>query len=43
MIPRIGLRGDYSISRIIKGGWHPAGDHGGAHGRIMKYELHALF
>ena len=28
MIPRIVLRGDYSISRIIKGGWHLAGDHG---------------
>ena len=28
MIPRISLPGDYSISRIIKGGWHLAGDHG---------------
>ena len=28
MIPRVALRGDYSISRIIKGGWHLAGDHG---------------
>lgn len=28
MIPRITLPGDYSISRIIKGGWHLAGDHG---------------
>ena len=28
MIPRISLSGDYSISRIIKGGWHLAGDHG---------------
>ena len=28
MIPRIALSGDYSISRIIKGGWHLAGDHG---------------
>jgi aryl-alcohol dehydrogenase-like predicted oxidoreductase len=28
VIPRIALRGDYSISRIIKGGWHLAGDHG---------------
>lgn len=28
MIPRISLAGDYSISRIIKGGWHLAGDHG---------------
>jgi aryl-alcohol dehydrogenase-like predicted oxidoreductase len=28
MIPRIALRGDYTISRIIKGGWHLAGDHG---------------
>lgn len=28
MIPRISLPGGYSISRIIKGGWHLAGDHG---------------
>ena len=28
MIPRISLSTDYSISRIIKGGWHLAGDHG---------------
>ena len=28
VIPRIALSGDYSISRIIKGGWHLAGDHG---------------
>ena len=28
MIPRISLSGDYTISRIIKGGWHLAGDHG---------------
>ena len=28
MIPRISLSADYSISRIIKGGWHLAGDHG---------------
>lgn len=28
MIPRISLSGDYAISRIIKGGWHLAGDHG---------------
>jgi aryl-alcohol dehydrogenase-like predicted oxidoreductase len=28
VIPRISLPGDYSISRIIKGGWHLAGDHG---------------
>ena len=28
MIPRISLTGDYAISRIIKGGWHLAGDHG---------------
>jgi aryl-alcohol dehydrogenase-like predicted oxidoreductase len=28
VIPRISLAGDYSISRIIKGGWHLAGDHG---------------
>jgi aryl-alcohol dehydrogenase-like predicted oxidoreductase len=28
MIPRIALSDDYSISRIIKGGWHLAGDHG---------------
>jgi len=28
VIPRVALRGDYSISRIIKGGWHLAGDHG---------------
>ncbi|HWG72123.1 MAG TPA: aldo/keto reductase [Steroidobacteraceae bacterium] len=28
MIPRISLSGGYSISRIIKGGWHLAGDHG---------------
>jgi aryl-alcohol dehydrogenase-like predicted oxidoreductase len=28
MIPRMGLGEGYSISRIIKGGWHLAGDHG---------------
>ena len=28
MIPRISLSGGYAISRIIKGGWHLAGDHG---------------
>lgn len=28
MIARIALSGDYAISRIIKGGWHLAGDHG---------------
>lgn len=28
MIPRIFLTSDYAISRIIKGGWHLAGDHG---------------
>jgi aryl-alcohol dehydrogenase-like predicted oxidoreductase len=28
VIPRIPLSGDYAISRIIKGGWHLAGDHG---------------
>jgi aryl-alcohol dehydrogenase-like predicted oxidoreductase len=28
MIPRIALDDGYTISRIIKGGWHLAGDHG---------------
>jgi aryl-alcohol dehydrogenase-like predicted oxidoreductase len=28
VIPRISLSGGYEISRIIKGGWHLAGDHG---------------
>jgi aryl-alcohol dehydrogenase-like predicted oxidoreductase len=28
MIPRWPLAADYEISRIIKGGWHLAGDHG---------------
>jgi aryl-alcohol dehydrogenase-like predicted oxidoreductase len=28
VIPRFTLSGDYTISRIIKGGWHLAGDHG---------------
>ena len=28
MIPRIRLADGYAISRIIKGGWHLAGDHG---------------
>jgi aryl-alcohol dehydrogenase-like predicted oxidoreductase len=28
LIPRFALSGDYTISRIIKGGWHLAGDHG---------------
>ena len=28
MIPRVSLTGEYAISRIIKGGWHLAGDHG---------------
>ncbi|MFT4045667.1 MAG: aldo/keto reductase [Solimonas sp.] len=27
-IPRIALAPDYEISRLIKGGWHLAGDHG---------------
>jgi len=29
VIPRISLDKDYEISRIIKGGWNLAGDHGG--------------
>jgi aryl-alcohol dehydrogenase-like predicted oxidoreductase len=28
MIPRASLPGGYSISRLIKGGWHLGGDHG---------------
>jgi aryl-alcohol dehydrogenase-like predicted oxidoreductase len=28
VIPRFSLSGEYAISRIIKGGWHLAGDHG---------------
>jgi aryl-alcohol dehydrogenase-like predicted oxidoreductase len=28
VIPQFPLSGDYTISRIIKGGWHLAGDHG---------------
>jgi len=28
VIPRVSLAGEYAISRIIKGGWHLAGDHG---------------
>src|ERR1700678_1375362 len=28
VIPRFSLSGDYTISRIVKGGWHLAGDHG---------------
>jgi aryl-alcohol dehydrogenase-like predicted oxidoreductase len=28
MIPRVSLADGYDISRIIKGGWHLAGDHG---------------
>jgi aryl-alcohol dehydrogenase-like predicted oxidoreductase len=28
VIPRFSLAGEYAISRIIKGGWHLAGDHG---------------
>lgn len=28
MIPQIALAADYSISRLIKGGWHLAGGHG---------------
>jgi aryl-alcohol dehydrogenase-like predicted oxidoreductase len=28
VIPRFGLADGYSISRVIKGGWHLAGDHG---------------
>jgi len=28
VIPRFSLCGEYTISRIIKGGWHLAGDHG---------------
>jgi aryl-alcohol dehydrogenase-like predicted oxidoreductase len=28
VIPRFSLSGSYTISRIIKGGWHLAGDHG---------------
>jgi aryl-alcohol dehydrogenase-like predicted oxidoreductase len=28
LIPRVNIAGGYSISRIIKGGWHLVGDHG---------------
>lgn len=28
MIPRLALASDYSVSRLIKGGWHLAGGHG---------------
>ncbi len=28
MIPRLALAPDYSISRLVKGGWHLAGGHG---------------
>jgi len=28
VIPRFSLCGEYTISRIVKGGWHLAGDHG---------------
>lgn len=28
MIPRVTISDEYSISRLIKGGWHLAGDHG---------------
>ncbi|MEA3138276.1 MAG: hypothetical protein QOK23_445 [Gammaproteobacteria bacterium] len=31
MIPRVELDHGYAISRIIKGGWHLAGDHGAIH------------
>ena len=37
MIPRATLRDDYQISRIIKGGWHLAGDHGSIdHGQAIR-------
>jgi aryl-alcohol dehydrogenase-like predicted oxidoreductase len=37
VIPRYTLRDGYSISRLIKGGWHLAGDHGSVDpGRAIK-------
>lgn len=39
MIPRVTLIDDYSISRIIKGGWHLAGDHGAIDPIIAQHDM----
>ncbi len=39
MIPRVTLIHDYSISRIIKGGWHLAGDHGAIDPIVAQHDM----
>jgi len=42
LIPRWGLAHDYSISRIIKGGWHLAGGHGAIDARAAMRDMAAF-
>jgi len=42
LIPRCGLAHDYSISRIIKGGWHLAGGHGAIDPRAAMRDMAAF-
>jgi len=39
VIPRVTLIHDYSISRIIKGGWHLAGDHGAIDPIVAQHDM----
>ena len=39
MIPRITLPGGYSISRLIKGGWHLVGDHGAVNAEQARSDM----
>ena len=41
-IPRIEIEPGYSISRIIKGGWHLAGGHGTADKKQAIEDMHAF-
>ena len=47
MIPRFSLSGEYTISRIIKGGWQLAGDHGSFRqaypGYARRVQVHTKF
>lgn len=39
MIPRATLPGSYSISRLIKGGWHLSGDHGAINAQQARRDM----
>jgi aryl-alcohol dehydrogenase-like predicted oxidoreductase len=39
MIPRFALADGYSVSRLIKGGWHLAGDHGAIDARQARQDM----